>query len=111
MGASRCDGGCDERRRGGRVCCGPEHEHLRRRRDQDRWRGVQGGGYAYAFADSVPITCADSCAIAGTYCCANEHVRAYTVAYSYAYGYSDAIADQCAYCGTYEVGISACFEL
>ena len=25
--------------------------------------------------------------------------------------YSDAIADQCAYCGTYEVGISPCFEL
>ena len=111
MGASRCDGGCGQWRRGGRVCCGPEHEHLRRRRDQDRWCGVQGGGYAYAFADSVPITCADSCAIAGTYCCANEHVRAYTVAYSYAYGYSDAIADQCAYCSTYEVGISPCFEL
>ena len=24
---------------------------------------------------------------------------------------TDAIADQCAYCGTYEVGISPCFEL
>ena len=93
------------------MCCGPEHEYLRRRRDQDRWRGVQGGSHAYTFTDSVPVTCAYSCAIASAYCCANEYVRAYTVSYSYAYGHSDAIADQCAYCGTYEVGISPCFEL
>ena len=89
MGASRCDGGCDERRRGGRVCCGPEHEHLRRRRDQDRWRGVQGGGYAYAFADSVPITCTHCGSDHGAYCYANEHVRADSGPYIYAHDCAD----------------------
>ena len=83
------------------MCCGPEHEYLRRRRDQDRWCGVQGGGYAYAFADSVPITCADSCAIAGTYCCANEHVRAdsgpYICAHSCADRSTNALSDIDAY--------------